>query len=136
MLYLHALKVPAERSMEMALRALRRARADSRRIESPNLTRLAMLVLRKILSAEGLDCLQRVFCSPEDNHNPGTVQTLPFPAHRCVRTPEYAKMVFSPKGDLPVMPPLNRSSMRAEVIERSLLRSLVYKLRGKRNENG
>ncbi|MGA8180603.1 MAG: hypothetical protein WB792_11120 [Desulfobacterales bacterium] len=128
LLYLQALKMPADRSLEMVLKALRQAMDDSRRTNNPNSTALAIRALRKVLADEGLDCLRQVFCSPGNFHHPGSAKALPLPADQCPGVPGYGEMVFSTQEDLPVMPPLNRGAMRAEPIERSLLHSLVYKL--------
>jgi len=125
LLYLQALKVPAERSLEIALEALNRARKDQGMTEGSNITGNAMLALRNVLAEKGLDCLEQVFCSPEDFCNMNTDQDSRSPAKKCAGTPGYSEMVFSPSGDLPVMPPLNRSSMRAEVIERSIFNNLA-----------
>jgi hypothetical protein len=127
LLYLQALNMPADRSLVMALKALRRAMADSHWTNSPNAMGLAMRALRNVLADEGLDCLQKVFCSPGNFHRPGSAKALPSPADKCAGTSGYAEMVFSNKRDLPVMPPLNRRPMRAETIERSPLHSLVYR---------
>jgi hypothetical protein len=128
LLYLQALKMPADRSLEMVLKALRQAMIDSRWTKNPNITGLAMRSLRNVLADEALDCLRQVFCSPGNFHEPGSPKALPSPADTCAKMPGYAEIVFSAGQHIPVMPPLNRSAMHAEFIERSLLHSLVYRL--------
>jgi hypothetical protein len=126
--YLQALKVPAEASLRIALEALRRAMADSRRIKNSSPTSLAMRALRQILAEEDLDCLTRIICSFGDFHKPGSINALSSSSRKCIDTLDYGETVLVTKGNLPVMPPLNRSSMRAEPMERSLMDSLVLKL--------
>jgi hypothetical protein len=128
LLYLQALEIPADRSLEMVLTALRRAMADFHWTQSPNITGLAMRSLRNVLADEGLDCLRQTFCSSGNFHKPGSDRTLPLSSDTCAMTPGYGEVVFSTGKRLPVMPPLSRSTMHAEFIERSLLHSLVYRI--------
>lgn len=129
--YLHALEMPAEPSLKISLKAIRRAMADSHPIKNANPAGLAMRALRKVLAEERLDCLTHMMCAAGDDHPPGSPISPSSSSHRCAAIFGDAEMVLSTKGDLWTMPPLNRSAMRAEAIERSFLLRLAYRLLGK-----